>query len=169
MAAGDDDTRNGNAAGDRPGSWLRAPNDLAAGLFLLACAALAWIFGHNLSMGNAFRMGAGYIPRMLWWIVGAFGLAMCANALRVPGPALARWPLRPIVLVLGAMVVFALSIERAGLLVASLAAVTMACLASRPSRVHEIAVLAACLAGAACLLFPIALQLPLKVWPWAMR
>lgn len=144
---------------------LRAPNDLAAALFLLACAGCAWWFGRDLSVGTAFRMGPGYIPRLLTWIVLGFGLLLLVRAFVWPGPALERWPWRPIVLVLGAMVVFGLTIERGGLLIASLLAVGLSAMAGAQSRWREVAVLSVALAVAACVLFPVLLQLPLRVLP----
>lgn len=144
---------------------LRAPNDLIAALFLLACAGCAWWFGRDLSVGTAFRMGPGYIPRLLTWIVLGFGLLLMVRAFVWPGPALERWPLRPVVLVLGAMVVFGLTVERGGLLIASVLAVGLAALATAQNRWRDVAVLAIGLAAAACVLFPLLLQLPLRVLP----
>ena len=144
---------------------LRAPNDLIAALFLLACAGCAWWFGRDLSVGTAFRMGPGYIPRLLTWIVLGFGLLLMVRAFVWPGPALERWPLRPIVLVLGAMVVFGLTVERGGLLIASVLAVGLAALATSQNRWRDVAVLAIGLTAAACVLFPWLLQLPLRVLP----
>lgn len=144
---------------------LRAPNDLFAALFLLACAGCAWWFGRELSVGTAFRMGPGYIPRLLAWIVAGFGLLLLLRAFTWPGEPLARWPLRPLVLVLGAMVVFGLSVERAGLLLASLLSVSLAALASPQNRWRDTLLLAALLAAGACVLFPWLLQLPLRVLP----
>ena len=69
------------------------------------------------------------------------------------------------VLVLGAMVVFGLCVERTGLLIASALAVGLSALAAPSPRLREIILLAICLAGFACVLFPLALQLPLKVLP----
>ncbi len=144
---------------------LRAPNDLFAALFLLACAGSAWWFGKDLTVGTAFRMGAGYVPRMLTWITGAFGLLLLVRAFIWHGPALQRWPVRPILLVLGSMVCFALTIERGGLLLASALTVALAALASPQNRWRGALVLAVCLAVSACLLFPFLLQLPLRILP----
>jgi hypothetical protein len=144
---------------------LRAPNDLIAGLFLLACAGLAWWFGRDLSVGSAFRMGPGYIPRLLTWVVLGFGALLLLRAFVMTGPRLAPWPLRPIVLVIAAMVVFALSVERAGLLLASLLAVGLAALATPQNSWRSALVLGVALAVAACVMFPWLLQLPLRVLP----
>lgn len=143
--------------------WLR--NDFVAGLLLLVLAAFVAVFGAPLKVGTAYRMGPGYVPQLLAWLIGGVGVLLCATSFRASAAPLARWSSWPIVLVLGAMVLFALTIERTGLLVASLLAVVVAGLAAPQSRWRGLLVLAASLATFACLLFPLALQLPLKVWP----
>jgi hypothetical protein len=69
------------------------------------------------------------------------------------------------VLVLGSLIVFALCIERTGLLIASTLAVALSALAAPSPRLREIVLLAVCMAGFACLLFPFALNLPLRILP----
>jgi hypothetical protein len=76
-----------------------------------------------------------------------------------------RWCAKPIVLVLGSLVVFALTIERTGLLISSVLAVGLAGLAAPQQRLRQTMLLAVCLAGFACVLFPFALQLPLRILP----
>lgn len=146
-------------------SLVRSETDLVAGAFLLLCALLLWWFGQPLKVGTAFRMGPGYVPQLLSWVLGAFGAVLALMGLLHHGPALERWRLRPIVLILGAIVVFGLTIERAGLLIASALVVAMAGVASPNPRLSQVALLALCLAAFACLLFPIALQLPLNILP----
>lgn len=145
--------------------FIRSQTDLAAGVFLLVCAALAWWYGQPLKVGTAYRMGPGYVPILLAWILGGFGLALVVLGLTRRGVALETWRLKPIVLVLGSLVVFALTIERTGLLIASVLAVGLAGLAAPQQRLRQTALLALCLAGFACLLFPFALQLPLRILP----
>ena len=144
---------------------IRSQTDLAAGLFLLVCAGLSWWFGQPLKVGTAYRMGPGYVPVLLSWVMGGFGVALCALALLRSGPAMERWCTKPIVLVLGSLVVFALTIERTGLLIASVLAVALAGLAAPQQRLRQTILLAVCLAGFACVLFPFALQLPLRILP----
>lgn len=155
----------GDSSSRRPGKFLRGPVDFAAGAFLLVFAVLAWWFGQPLKVGTAFRMGPGYVPLLLAWILGAFGVALCALGVSRVGPALERWRVRPLVLVLGALIVFGLTIERTGLFISSLLAVSISAAAGASPRAREIGLLALCLAIGACLLFPLALQLTLKVFP----
>ena len=146
-------------------SLIRSQTDLAAGLFLLICAGLSWWFGQPLKVGTAYRMGPGYVPILLSWVMGGFGVTLCALALLRRGSAMERWCAKPIVLVLGSLIVFALTIERTGLLISSVLAVGLAGLAAPQQRLRQTMLLAACLAGFACVLFPFALQLPLRILP----
>lgn len=148
-----------------PRGPLRAPNDLIAALFLLACAGLAWWFGRDLSVGTAFRMGPGYIPRLLTWIVLGFGLLLLVRAFVMRGPALSAWPLRPVLLVPGAMLVFALTVERGGLLLASALAVAIAALASPQNNWRSVLALSVGLAVSASATFVWLLQLPIRMLP----
>ena len=121
--------------------------------------------GQPLKVGTAYRMGPGYVPIMLSWVMGAFGVVLCVMAFVHRGPALEKWRIKPIGLVLGSLLVFALTIERTGLLIASILAVGMASLASPQQRLRQTVLLAVCLAAFACVLFPFALQLPLRIFP----
>ncbi len=151
----------GTPARQFPGSGT----DIAAGLFLLVCGLLGSWLGQDLKVGTAYRMGPGYAPMLLSWILGGFGLVLAILGVLRAGTPLERWNLRRLVLVLGAMVVFGLTVERLGLFIASLLAVAIAAMAGDRARMREIGLLACCMAGFACLLFAFALQLPLRVLP----
>lgn len=144
---------------------VRGETELVAGLLLVVFAALAWWFGQPLKVGTAFRMGPGYVPILLAWVMGAFGVALLLIGLLRDGPMLERWRIKPIVLVLGALVVFAYSIETLGLLIASVLAVSIGGMAAPNVRPVQLALLAVGLAVGSCLLFPLALNLPLNVFP----
>ena len=142
------------------------PQDFGAGLFLLICAAAVWYFGGELKPGTAFRMGPGYVPNLLAWIIGGFGIVLTVRGVMWPGQGVRGWPVNAMVLVLGSIVLFGLTIERLGLLVASLIVVLLSSIAAPEYRWRQSVVAALCLAAFACALFPFALQLPLRTLPW---
>ncbi len=144
---------------------IRSQADFAAGLFLLGCGLFGWWFGQPLKVGTAFRMGPGYTPLMLSGILSLFGIALLVIGLIRKGPSLEAWRLKPILLIVGSLVVFAMTVERTGLFISSVLAVGMAGLASPQQRFRDTALLAVGMAIAACLLFPFALQLPLRILP----
>lgn len=153
------------AGAKTPHGPIRGPNELAGGIFLVVLGCLAWWFAQPLKIGTAFRMGPGYVPNLLSAIVVAFGACLCAVGLARRGPSLERWRSRPMLLVIGSMVVFSVTIERTGLLVASALVVLMAGVAAPSARLRQLVVLAVVLAGAACVLFPVVLQLPMRILP----
>jgi putative tricarboxylic transport membrane protein len=161
----EDPTRVPPTGAKAPHRLIRSPSDLAGGLFLIILGCLAWWFGQPLKVGTAFRMGPGYVPNLLSVIVVAFGVCLCAAGLARRGTSLERWRLRPMLLVIGSMVVFSLTIERLGLLVASALVVLMAGVAAPSARLRQLLMLAVALAGLACVLFPVVLQLPMRILP----
>ncbi|SEF53095.1 tripartite tricarboxylate transporter TctB family protein [Bosea lathyri] len=144
--------------------------DLLFGLFLVAVAAGALVATRNLNVGHAADMGAGYMPRVVSLGLLAFGLFFCARSLWRAGlaqTALSIEPvqLRPLLAVLGAVGIFALTAEKLGLAIASVVTVIVASFATREGRLRETVPFALLLSGAAVLLFIKVLALPVPVWP----
>ena len=144
--------------------------DLLFGLFLVAVAAGALVATRNLNVGNAADMGAGYMPRVVALGLLAFGLFFCVRGVRQAGlmdAALAIEPvqLRPLLAVLGAVGLFALTADRLGLAIASVVTVILASFATREGRLRETVPFALLLSGAAVVLFVKVLALPVPVWP----
>jgi hypothetical protein len=143
------------------------PQDLAFGIFLLALAALGFYGGADLAIGTTVRMGPGYIPRALSAIIGAMGLVLVVRGLTgARGERLEGWAWVNVGLILGAYVVFALTLERLGLVVAVASVVVISSLAAPDRKWWEIAVFAAGAAASSALLFQKLLGIPLKLWPF---
>lgn len=141
--------------------------DLLLGLFLVAVATGTLFATRNLAVGHAADMGPGYMPRVISLALLAFGLLFFARSLWRAGAALAIEPvqLRPLLAVLGAVGVFALTAERLGLAIAAVVTVIVASFATREGRLRETLPFALLLSGAAVLLFIKVLALPVPVWP----
>ena len=139
------------------------PQDLAAGLFLVALAALGLWLTWKLPGGTMRAMGPGMLPRALCILVGAAGLALAAGALLVPGSRLERWSLRGPIFVLGAIVLFGLTIRTLGLAVAGPLAVVVGSFASPEARLKEALAFAVILTVLCIGLFKYALRLPIPV------
>jgi len=117
-----------------------------------------------LRFGTAMRMGPGYMPVLLAWIVCGFGVALCGRALVLAAPPPGAFAWRPTLCVGGAIAAFS-AIERIGMVGAIVALVLLACAADRETRWREAAPLAGVLAAFSALLFAKALGLPLPLWP----
>jgi putative tricarboxylic transport membrane protein len=143
----------------------RSPVDIAGGLFMLMIAALGYIGGFNLPVGYLSGIGSGLLPKTLAVLVAAFGILLIVQGLLGTGPALERWAIRGPLFVLGAVILFALTIRSLGLIVAGPLAVIMSSLASRETRPLEIAVFAVALTLLSGLLFKELLSLPIPFDP----
>ena len=98
-------------------------------------------------------------------LVAAFGIILIVQGLFGAGPALERWAIRGPFFVLGAVVLFALTIRWGGLLVAGPLAVIMAALGSDETKPTEIAIFAVALTLLSGLLFKELLNLPIPFDP----
>jgi putative tricarboxylic transport membrane protein len=145
---------------------IRSPQDAAAGLFLLGLGIIALWGGAGLSAGSLGQMGPGMWPRALAALTALGGIGLFVGAFFVPGAGLERWRIREPIFVLGAAVVFALTVRPLGLVVAAPAVVLIAALASRESRWLETVIFAVVMTTLCVGLFKYALGLPIPLAPW---
>lgn len=140
--------------------------DLLAGLLFVAFGSAALWFGQSYAFGSATRMGPGYLPNVLGWLLVGLGIFIAVRAFVLSGVPIPRIHLRPQVMIIAALVAFALLIERLGLMAAAAAVVVLGSLASREARPFEIIVIAAFTAAAAVGLFITLLGQPMQPWAW---
>jgi hypothetical protein len=113
---------------------IRNPRDFWAGSIYLALAiATIWI-GRNYIQGSSARMGPGYFPTVLGSILALFGVISIGRSFLRPGEAITAIAWRPLVLVLGSTMLFALLLDRLGLLIALPCLIVVSSLASRNTR-----------------------------------
>jgi hypothetical protein len=139
--------------------------DLLFGLFLVAVAAGTLVATRKLVIGHAADMGPGYMPRVVALMLMGFGLFFSARGLWRMRVGIEPVQLRPVLAILASVGVFALTAERLGLAIASVAAVILASFATREGRLVETVAFAVVLSGAAVLLFVKLLGLPIPIWP----
>jgi putative tricarboxylic transport membrane protein len=144
---------------------LRAPTDFVAGLFFLGLAALGFWLLRDVRLGTSMRMGPGYLPTVLCWILAFVGLAMVGRSFLIAGPPLERWYPRPLLFVVGSLLLFSFSIDKLGLAATIVAMVVVAAFATPESRWKEVVIAAVALAAFSAGLFVKALGLPLAIWP----
>ena len=144
---------------------ISAPTDFVAGMFFLGVAALGLWLLRDVRLGTSMRMGPGYLPTALCWILVLVGLAMVGRSLFLAGAPLERWYLRPLAFVIGSLLLFSFSIDKLGLAVTIIAMVVVAAFATPESRWKEALIAAVALAAFSAGLFVKGLGLPLAIWP----
>ena len=101
--------------------------DFLSGLLFISFGLAALYFGRHLAMGTAVRMGPGFVPHMLAFIMIGLGLIISVVAALVNKGEAAeapRW--KPITLVTIGIFVFAALFERTGMFPALVALILIA-------------------------------------------
>ncbi|GJD81168.1 tripartite tricarboxylate transporter TctB family protein [Methylobacterium gregans] len=158
--------------------FVRGPQSFVAGLGLIALALFAIWAGDDLARGTLGAIGPGLMPFWLAIGVGLCGAALCVAGLLRAGAPLQGMPLRGPVVVLLAIVLFAVTIRPfafgsvttpgLGLAVAGPLAVLVAGYASPEARLSELLILGLLLTAGCMLLFGDLLNLPIPMLPTAL-
>jgi hypothetical protein len=155
----------------RSAAWrVLARKDVLAGLMFMAVAAFGLWLSRDYPIGTAFRMGTGYVPRLLCWILLGLGAVVFLQGLReaqaertVLAGGGTGW--RPVVFVTASLVIFGLTIERLGLVLSILFLVGLGAVAARELRPLETLLAALVLIGLSWAIFILGLGLTIPVWP----
>jgi putative tricarboxylic transport membrane protein len=142
---------------------LQTDKDIWSGLFFIALGALGLWLGWDYAFGTTARMGPGFVPKLLCWLLVATGGIVTAVGIIRRGPGMDRWQFRPLVFVLASVLVFGALIEQGGLVPATMGMVLVGAAGSLDTRWIETTVLGAVLAGMSVLIFVRGLGLPMKI------
>ncbi|MDR2240663.1 MAG: tripartite tricarboxylate transporter TctB family protein [Zoogloeaceae bacterium] len=141
--------------------------NLLGGLLMIAIAVIAVVQGSALSIGSLRHIGPGMVPMTLAAFLGLIGVVLILSWWRGrERVGTGRWPLRGPVFILGAAVVFGLTVRPLGLSVAGPLLVVIAAFASAETRWKEIIIFSVCMMLFCLGLFRYALTLPIPVAPW---
>jgi putative tricarboxylic transport membrane protein len=147
-----------------------ARKDVLSGLLFIGVALLGLYISRNYPIGTALRMGTGYVPRLLCWVLLGLGIVVLAQGWREapverPQGAGVLAVSRSVVFVTASLVVFGLSIERLGLVVSIFLLIGIGALATRELRPLETLAAALVLIVLSWGIFILGLGLTIPVWP----
>jgi hypothetical protein len=146
-----------------------ARKDVLAGLLFSVIALIGLYVSGDYPIGTALRMGTGYVPRLLCWTLLGLGMLVLvqglrsAEAQRVLFGDESAW--RPVIFVTASLVLFGLTIERLGLVIAILLLIGVGAVAARGLRLVETMVAALVLIALSWGIFIVGLGLAIPVWP----
>jgi hypothetical protein len=141
------------------------PKDFWAGALFVAIGVGTIILGSRYTLGSAARMGPGYFPRILGILLIVLGAVLALRGTRTSGPPLPRFHWRPLVVVLGSVVLFGAIVNWMGVALSTVILIVAASAASREFRPREALIAGVLLATLAVGVFVIGLQLQLPIWP----
>ena len=144
---------------------IRNPRDFWSGALFVAIGIGTIIIGSRYTLGTAARMGPGYFPRILGILLIVLGTVLAVRAMHTAGGPMPRLQLRPLVIVLGSVVLFGAIVRPVGVALSTVILIVAASAASREFRPRESLIVGVLLAALAVGVFVIGLQLQLPIWP----
>jgi len=148
-------------------SFIRNPKDFWAGIMFLVISLATVIIAREYPMGTAGKMGPGFFPIMLGWILAAISLITLLGACTTDGEPLERLAYKDMLLILGSVVLFGFFVRGAGLAAAIPVLILVSAFGSVKFRWRPAVALAVGATIFCVLLFVKALGLPLPiVGPW---
>lgn len=159
---------------------IRHEKNFLTGIMFLVVGLGFGLGAFGYSLGNAGRMGPGFFPAALGFLLAILGAVAVFGSLRGDhdaGGAVSRQPLVAVLCVFAAVVAFAIlvggvrmiGLPPMGLGAAIFAAVILASLPGEQFRWREVLILSAILCAFVYGVFVVALDLPLAMLPWFLR
>ncbi|MDP2779286.1 tripartite tricarboxylate transporter TctB family protein [Devosia sp.] len=149
-------------------AWSKLQDkDVLSGAIFAGVGVWFTVQSLNLSMGSARSMGPGYLPTALSLLLLAFGVAILVRGvIRGVGPV-SKIPLRGLVAVIAALLIFAFCVRGAGLVPTVFVVVLVTCLGSTRAQPLPSVLLAGGVAIFCWAAFIWGLGLPLSmIGPW---
>jgi hypothetical protein len=144
---------------------LRGSADLYLGLLLLLISGVVIWYISGLEIGTVRRMGSGFFPLALALILAGFGLILAIRGVLTRGIGAGPITIRPLLLILLSFVVFALLVDRIGLIFAIFAQISVAHFASDETKIYQSVIFGAVLAVLSAGVFVGLLNMPVELLP----
>ena len=146
-------------------TFIRSPKDFWAGIMFITFGLAALLIAREYPIGTAGRMGPGYFPRVLGLMMIGLGAILSLRALKLRGTPIQFGSFKPLLIVLGSVIIFALLAPKLGLVLATIALILSSSVASDEYRWKESIIASLVLAVFTVLAFAWGLKLQLPVWP----
>jgi hypothetical protein len=143
---------------------VRSAQDFAAGILFMLIGLAGVVFGGNLVYGTAVRMGPGFFPIWVSWIIVVLGVIVACRGLVFAGPRIEMPVFRPVFFIIASIVIFGLLINRIGLALTTVVLTILAAYARPKVELKETIIFAIVLGIAATLAFVYGLAQPVPAW-----
>lgn len=143
---------------------VKAPQDFGAAIVIMLIGLAGLYFGADLTMGTASRMGPGYFPRLLSWLIVAVGAFVGLRSLTIEGASIEAPYFRPILFVCAAIIVYGYMMAWFGLFPTAIVMAIVAAYARRHVNLLETIAFAVGMSVFTVLIFVYALGQPLPPW-----
>jgi hypothetical protein len=143
---------------------VKSPQDFGAALVFIVIGLAGLYAGKDLTFGTASHMGPGFFPTWLNFLIIAIGVGTGIKAVAIQGPRIEPFQLRPILLIVVAILSFGLLINGVGMALSAIVMTIFAAYARRGVKLIETILLAAGLAVFSVILFIYVLGQAVPAW-----
>jgi hypothetical protein len=144
---------------------IRSPKEFWSGVFFIAIAFGFIALASRYNVGNMHRMGPALFPIIVGTLLAGLGLIIAGRAFVLDGPPVPGFHARPLLIGLGAIVLFGVALHWLGLVAAIALLVIVGSFASTENRIAPTVALAASLIVFSVAVFVWLLGLPIPLWP----
>ena len=137
--------------------------DVLAGALFIFIGAFALSVARGYPVGSAMRMGPGYFPVVLGWVLIALGGCIGLRAARRRDWTPVAWGWKPLAWITVSMLLFGFLMPRFGLIPALAVMLPIAAAAGREFRLREVLILTALMCAFAAAVFVYGLKLPYRL------
>jgi putative tricarboxylic transport membrane protein len=146
---------------------IRSAKDFWSGLIYILFGLSAIVIARDYGMGTALKMGAAYFPTILGWLLVVIGAISVIRGFVIQGPPVGAFAIKGLLMVVGATLLFGLTVRGAGLAIALPVSAILSAAASSRFRWRLTLVMALALTLFCVLVFIKGLGVPLPVvGPW---
>ncbi|MGL4489054.1 MAG: tripartite tricarboxylate transporter TctB family protein [Rhizobiaceae bacterium] len=149
-------------------SSLQLNGQTVGGVFLVLVGIIALVSTRSLEVGSLAEIGPALIPRALATLLLILGAAIILAGVRAgdASHALQAWKLRPVICILGGIILFGLTVRTIGIVFAAPLSLMTAGFATSETKWRELALFVAALTIFCSVLFRLILSLPIPLAPW---
>ena len=149
---------------------IKSPKDFWSGLiFIVAGGFISGYAATHYQMGSALRMGPGYFPVWLGALQLVLGLIVFSRSFVLKGEGISKFHWRPIILTLGACVVYGFIMKPAGLIIATIILTFLSALGGPDYRHKDAIYVSLAMVFFSVTVFVWGLKLPFPLWPEAFQ
>jgi len=146
---------------------IRSTRNFWSGLIYIFFGASAVVIAQDYDMGTTLKMGPAYFPTVLGGLLVLVGAIAVARSFVAPGKPIGKFAFKGLILVLGSVILFGLTVRGAGLAIALPLQVIISALGGSRFRWVPTLAIAAGLTVFCVLVFVKGLGVPLPViGPW---
>ena len=147
---------------------LRISNeeDFFAGLMFIAFGLVAVIISRDYPMGTAERMGPGYFPTYIGWLLIILGTSIAGRSFKSEGEKVTPFAWRPFIFLTSAFCLFGWGIDNIGFVPSLVAVIVLSALGGQLFRLKEVIPMTILLTAIAVGTFYYGIQLPFRLFWW---